>query len=107
MGDGFSPAQLVDQLAPLRRLPDDLQNEIKKAVHETYLATSYITSLEKSIRKCALALQPELNNLRKLWGKSFSPEYEVELRACWENIRKKGEALRQELEKLPRGVILP
>lgn len=105
--DGFSPAQLVGQLAPLGNLSDELRKKIKLTVHASYLAASHIASLEEPIRQCAQDLQPELNNLWELWKKPFSIECEFALRACWDNIRAKGKALHEQLEKLPRGVVFP
>ena len=107
LGDGFSPAQLIDQLGPFKGFTDDLRNQIKKAIHEAYLKTSNISALAQPIRKCALDLEPELNKLRTLWKMPDSPESEIALRDCWEKIQKKGAALSEQLEKLPRGVILP
>jgi hypothetical protein len=105
--EGFSPDQLIDQLAPFKEFSDDLRGQVKKAVHDAYLEASNIAALAEPIRKCAKALEPELNRLKALWKMPYSPESEIAVRDCWENIQEKGAALREQLEKLPRGVILP
>jgi hypothetical protein len=107
LAEGFSPAQLIDQLGPFKEISDDLRGQVKKAIHEAYLEASNIAALAEPIRKCARDLEPELNKLRSLWKVPHSPEGEIEVRGCWEDIQEKGAALHEQLEKLPRGVILP
>ncbi len=105
--DGFSPAQLIDQLGPFKEISADLRGQVRKAIHEAYLEASNITDLAEPIRKCARDLEPELNKLRTLWKMPHSPEGEIAVRDCWEDIQKKGALLHAQLEKLPRGVVLP
>lgn len=105
--EGFSPKQVVDQLAPLKSLPDELFNKVKSAIHEAYLNDSMITCLDVPLRECSIALQEELNKLKEIWHMPVTVDHEAELRQCWENVRDKGKALHALLVKLPNGVVLP
>jgi hypothetical protein len=105
--DGFSPAQLVDELSLFRSLTEETRNKIKKAIHETYLATTNISSLEEPLRKAAIGMQTEIINLQILWGLPHVIDNERALRQCWERIGSKGKPLHCLLGKLPKGVVLP
>lgn len=108
LAEGFSPAQLVDQLIPLSSLTLEQRQQLKLAIHQAYLEVSNITALVEPIRQCCHALQPEIEDLGRLWSIPFSTEGADDLRACWERFRG-GHAttLHDLLEQLPRGVILP
>lgn len=105
--DGFSPAQLVDNLFALSHLPDELRYKVKLAVHEVYLTTTNITSLQTPIRSSALALQEELTLLKKLWEMPHTLDVETSIRHCWNNMHVKSKELHELLEGLPNGVVLP
>lgn len=105
--DGFSPAQLIDELLSLKPLSKDTRNRFKKAVHEAYLSATNISSVENPLREAATAMQIELMELQRLWGMPHGADNEKALRQCWERIGLKGKPLHSLLGKLPKGVVLP
>jgi hypothetical protein len=104
---GFSPAQLVDQLPMLVGLADDTKAAIKQAVHEVYLERSCITKLHDPLNQALSALKDALARVLSAWRQPQSPESEQELRQAWRALIRCGEAFRNLLDRLPRGIVLP
>lgn len=106
LAEGFSPAQLVDILSPLARLPESDRALIKRAVHEAYLQSSGILMLQMPLKETAKSLSDVLSHLRNVW-KIKSPEGEVQVKRAWEQVSIKANELLEIFKKLPTGVVLP
>lgn len=106
LAEGFSPAQLVDQLRPLAQLHDGDRALIKKAVHEAYLESSGIMTLQAPLRDAAKSLGNALSQLRHVWNSKL-PEGEQKVGKAWELVYEKANGLLELFKKLPTGVVLP
>ncbi len=104
---GFSPAQLVDSLAPLARLDQETRDLIKQAVHKAYLESSGITELSQPLCKAAKALEAALDQLRTVWRRPVTVANEKDLKNAWQMVSTQAKALHAVLERLPKGVVLP
>lgn len=106
LADGFSPAQLVDTLKPFGGLSTEEKTAIKAAVHEVYLESSGILALQAPLKASAVGMEAALQELSRTWVLP-RPQGESAVRAAWEGVRGKANALIMELERLPKGVVLP
>lgn len=105
--DGFSPAQLVDHLAPFAKFDPEIQDDIKQAVHIVYLKSSRISDLKMPLQKDAMALGNALDELRDVWRLPMTEDNEVILRKAWQEVSKRAKTLHSLMERLPMGVMLP
>jgi hypothetical protein len=106
LADGFSPAQLVDTLKPFGGLSTEMKSAIKGAVHTAYLESSDILALQAPLKAAAVGMEAALQELSRAWALA-QPQGESAVRAAWEGVREKASALIMELERLPKGVVLP
>ena len=106
LADGFSPAQLVDQLRSFAQLSQGERALIKKAVHEAYLESSGIMKLQAPLKKTAQSLGVEISRLRDAW-KTKSPEGEGQVKEAWEQVSIRAIELLEIFKALPTGVVLP
>lgn len=100
---GFSPAQLVDQLGPLQKLPEETRLKIKEAVHDAYLDSSGMTELAESLGQEAEVFAKEFEKFSKVWNTGD----DTDLKKAWQGVLQKAETLLAVFEKLPKGVVLP
>lgn len=105
--DGFSPAQLVDRLKPLSALADDTKKAIRQAVHAVYLERSGIADLKKPMENAVTALSGALSRFFVAWEQPVSEQTEQEMRKAWRDLYRCAECLRDLLDRLPRGIVLP
>lgn len=105
--NGFSPAQLVDRLAPFAKVDQEAKELIKQAVHEAYLESSKISDFRMPLREDAMALGEALDELHKAWQLPVTEGHEQILRSVWQKVSIKAKALHTILERLPKGVVLP
>ena len=105
--DGYSPAQLVDRLAPLADLSGETREAIKGAVHAAYLEKIDVTALKATLRVAVDGLGAALDAFLWAWGQPVSAEVERELRERWRELHRCAEGLRAALEQLPRSIVLP
>lgn len=105
--EAFSPAQLVETIAPFKILPKTLRTKIGAAVKGAYLAVSDLSSQAEPLRIAILALRDEFAALSGLWEMPRTPENEAAVRCCWDNIQVKGKVLHTVLDEIPKGVVLP
>ena len=103
---GFSPAQLVDTLKPFGGLSTEMKSAIKGAVNAAYLESSGILTLQAPLKTAAMGMEAALQEFSLAWTLP-QPQGESAVRAAWEDVRKKASALIIELERLPKGVVLP
>lgn len=106
LAEGFSPAQLVDTLKPFGGLSAEMKSAIKGAVHAAYLESSGILALQAPLKAAAVGMEAALQELSRTWALPQS-QGESAVRAAWEDVREKASALIMELERLPKGVVLP
>jgi len=106
LAEGFSPAQLVDQLRPLAQLSEGDRVLIKKAVHEAYLESSGILKLQAPLKKAAESLGNAISQLRDAW-KTRPQEEEQKVKQAWEQVSIKANELLEIFKTLPTGVVLP
>lgn len=104
--DGFSPTQLVNTLQPFGGLSIDEKTAIKSAVHEAYLETSGILALQAPLNAAAQDMKSALDELSKAWALPYLTGEET-VRRTWENVREKAWLLIVQLERLPKGIVLP
>ena len=106
LAEGFSPAQLVDTLKPFGGLSVGARAAIKSAVHSAYLESSGILALQAPLKAAATGMETALQELFGTWSLP-QPQSESAVRAAWELVREKARVLILELERLPKGVVLP
>lgn len=106
LAEGFSPAQLVDQLRSLAHLSESDRSSIKKAVHQAYLKSSGILGLQTPLKEAANSIGDALSQLRNSWIEK-APEEEVKVKKAWEQVAKKANELLEIFKKLPTGVVFP
>lgn len=105
--DGFSPAQLVDTLKPFGELTAEMKSALKDAVHEAYLESSGILALQESLEAAAMNIEAALQNLSSAWGLPIQSQNKSKVSKAWEGVCEKASTLVMELERLPKGVMLP
>lgn len=106
LAEGFSPAQLVDTLKPFGGLSVEERTAIKAAVHAAYLESSGILALQAPLKAAALDMEAALQELSRTWALP-QPQGESAVRGAWEGVCKNASTLVMELERVPKGVVLP
>lgn len=106
LAEGFSPAQLVDTLKPFGGLSTETKVAIKGAVHAAYLESSGILALQAPLKAAAVDMEAALQELSRTWALP-QPQGESAVRGAWEGVCKNASTLVMELERLPKGVVLP
>lgn len=104
---GFSPARLVDECAPLAALAEDQRNALRTAAHEAYLACFDVRGAADRLSEAAKNMQVSLTGLLVEWDKGDDAVSDEELLARWQSVLDKAELLRDALDALPRGIVLP
>lgn len=104
--EGYSPAQLMDTLKPFDGLGAEERATIKGAIHAAYLESSGILALQAPLKAAAVGMEAALRELSRAWALP-QPQGEDTVRAAWEGVHEKSRVLIMELERLPKGVVLP
>jgi hypothetical protein len=104
---GFSPAQLVDELAPLRQLPEWQRAAMSAAVHAAYRKRFDAETLSAGIRGAIDSLQGVLVIFRAEWDQTVAAVSESRLRQAWDEVLEKAALLAEALDRLPQGIVLP
>jgi hypothetical protein len=99
--DAYSPAQLVDA-GPLRALQDEARRPISVAVHRIYLNLGVVQSLLTEIEEAVAGLEAAVALCIREW--SANPNMRS---AALDALDGAAVRLRETLEVLPRGIILP
>lgn len=105
LAEGFSPAQLVDRLQPLRHLPEPARRQIKTAVHQTFLERcgDEVEALAGELAAALDGFESVYRDFGAAWQESDDPA----LHKAWQAVTQKGHILLAVFEKLPHGVVLP
>lgn len=104
---GFSPAHLVDECAPLACLSDEERKTIHDAVHRAYLERFDAPRVALSLRNAAKRMATALDRILEEWRKSDDALSDATLQARWRAVLEAAESLRDALDALPKGVVLP
>ena len=104
---GFSPARLVDDCAPLAVLAEEERVSIRKAVHAAYLECFDAPGIAQTLRAAAVRMQVALSALLDEWGKPDTSISNAELQTRWRIVLDEAVYLRNALDALPSGVVLP
>ncbi len=105
---GFSPAMLVDNCAQLDVLLKEQRDSLREAVHDAY--KQYFNNVDDvsiRLRKAAQDMQKALSDLMDEWNKSDDAVSDDVLRDRWNTVIEKAEILRDVLDALPKGIVLP
>ncbi len=105
--NGFSPASLVDECAPLVRLPRDLRECIRSAIHASYLDYFDASGKAQDLRNASIQMHAALVALLREWSNDIELINDSELEVGWQKVLDKAEMLRDALDALPRGIVLP
>lgn len=93
---GFSPAQLVDQLNPIRELPDSERRMIKERIHIQFSREFQLA------KRCALLENISASFLAAMDAFLFEPNVGGNM----EKVQDSARNLIRELEQLPKGIWL-
>jgi len=104
---GFSPASLVDKCAPLAGLPEDLRNIIREAVHAAYLRCFDVHTAAQCLLNAADRMMVALSSLLAEWDKPDDALSDAGLQSRWRMVLDAAEPLRDALDALPKGIVLP
>ena len=107
IASGFNPVQLVDTCRPLRSLSVADRKDIRDAVHAAYLACFDAESLADELRKAATGMDDALTVLLAEWHLPDEQCTDSALHDKWCNVLVVAERLRDALDALPRGPVLP
>ena len=97
----------MDRLVPMQALSDETRCKLKETLHAAYLESSEIEDLATDLHKAALAMKEKIELFMAVWQKPLTNTNEALLRAQWQSLREKADALLTVFEKLPKGVVLP
>ena len=101
--EDFSPAQLIDQLDVFSHLSTSTKRDFRHALHSAYLRYVQIEPIVLRIAAAATRLKIVLGMVTALWRDGTEPE----LRRAWAEALAAAAILRDELEALPKGIVLP
>jgi hypothetical protein len=93
---GFSPAQLVDQLTPFQQLPLEKRNEFKQRVHRQFATEFQLPDRKQRLEKLAAQFLAELDAF-------LSQSSTI---AAMKKVQEAARILIRELESLPKGIWL-
>lgn len=105
MVDGFSPKQLIDQ-GVLASLPSEIRDKLKTAVHERYLAETTITDLKHSLSEAIRDLETAILKFAAAW-KAEPPHNAEEVKRGYTTVQDAARHVRDVLDQLPKGILLP
>lgn len=105
IADAFSPTQLFER-EPLVCLPVECRDMLLTAVQEAYLEGFLAGEVRDNLRTAASKLSKSLSAMSSVWHDLSDPPG-TKLLAAWRCVKCDAETLLAELEKLPRGVVLP
>lgn len=103
----FSPARLVDDCAPLAALAEDQRTIVRQSVHAAYLKCFDAQAAAQWLRDAAERMKTALSALLAEWDKADEAVSDAELQARWGAVLDAAEPLRNALDALPKGIVLP
>lgn len=104
---GFSPARLVDGCVPLSALLEDQRNAIREGVHAAYLGCFDAIGAGQCLHEAANQMKTALLAMLDEWNKTDGVISDDRLQALWRSVLNAAEHLRNALDVLPRGIVLP
>lgn len=104
---GFSPARLVSDCAPLAALPEELRHAIREVVHTAYLECFDTENAAQRIRETTVTMKSALLKLLDEWDKPDDALSDAGLQSRWRAVLDAAEPLRDALDALPKGIVLP
>lgn len=104
---GFSPARLVDECVPLSALQEDQRNAIREAVHAAYLGSFDVSGAGQRLHEAAKQMKTALIAMLDEWNNTDAVISDAKLQALWRSVLNAAEHLRNALDVLPRGIVLP
>ena len=105
--NGFSPAQLVDQLSPLQNFSEENRFRLKNVLHSAYIENSGISALSELLSQEIEGFAQEFTRFLTVWNTKRTDENEPALRHGWNQLQQVANSLLAVFEKLPKGVVLP
>lgn len=105
--DGFSPAQLFEHLTTFHTLPAHIKQAMKETVHALYLRRTDVMERRNAFEKAVGAMGSVFERFHAAWQWQWCYETELNLRGIWRDLYQCAMDLRDELDKLPRGIVLP
>ena len=103
MLEGFSPAQLVDRIEIFAVLSETTKASLRGTLHSGYLAQSEVRAQQQSLASTTNELAGVLDRVSRLWREGS----DCDLERAWQDVISAAAALRDELEALPKGIVLP
>lgn len=108
--EGYSPARLVER-GPLAQFPEPVKMALENTLHEQYLRTpihgdACIEELQENLREATQEFSSTLEDFRAVWFREPSASTS-EVRASSEKLLEQASSLRDALNHLPRGFVLP
>lgn len=104
---GFSPARLVDECPSLNQLDDADRQKIRRAVHAAYLEVFDVQKVAADLKAAAKDMSQTIDDLLTEWNKDNMLLSDAALKARWEVVLARASILREVLDALPRGTVLP
>ena len=105
MVEGFGPAQLVDR-GPLAVLSDAGRTLLKEVLHRAYLEATGIESLKEPLRKALETCEDAFRAFQETWRREPSAPPD-DVKTAFDGLLTAARGLLGEVEKLPKGVVLP
>jgi hypothetical protein len=108
--EGYSPARLVER-GPLAQFPEPVKTTLKKTLHEQYLKTpihgdARIEELQENLGNATEDFSGTLEDFRTVWFRE-PPASTSKVRASYQKLLDRASSLREALNHLPRGFVLP
>jgi len=108
--EGYSPARVVER-GPLTQFSEPVQTAIEEVLHEQYLKTPLyeghcIVELQAELRAATDNFSSALDNFRAVWFQDPSASAN-DVQTSFQTLLKHASSLREALDHLPRGFVLP
>lgn len=104
--DGFSSGHLVDLVEPLTLLPEKTREKIRCSLADHFEKTENLIIIQSEYFRVLKRLRSALFCLREVWTLS-RPEGTEQVRECAQNLIDAAIRVREVMEKIPKGVVIP
>ncbi len=101
--DDYSPVVLIDRIPLFGHLDEDARARIKIGVHNAYLARETLTSRVEPLTAAARSLGVALEHVLQQWRRGS----DCDIERTWQDVLRAASRLRDELDALPRTIVLP
>jgi hypothetical protein len=103
---GFSPARFTEILKPLARMSEPVRRELSEALDAIHHSTHAPRAMQPQYQSALKVLRLDLANLRTSWDLPKSGHQATILDYATQLVNS-ATALRDILEKIPKGVVIP